>query len=451
MPLMPDRAMPPIVFSTTCKGRAFHVESTLLQNIEDNPSHSKFVLLDYNSQDGLIPWLQSNCMPLIRSGKLVVYSFPSADKFHVAHAKNMAHRLAIQEGADFLVTLDADNFTGSSFEAFILEKFSREKNIFLCPKVVGLGSGAVRIAPRGVAGRLVVRSQDFIKAGGYDEKYATWHGEDVDLVARLKRMGYAARFIDPIYLDAIRHGAGLRFKEYPHAQQYENDEEVQKIYAAKHSIVNFGNFGCGIVYRNFGITPITIKPLATRVFGIGLHKTATTSLYKAFQVLGFTSFHWDTGDKARDIWDEMTTHGHSWMLERYYALCDLPIPLLYQQLDRAYPGSKFILTVRDEQKWVKSVERLWDPRYNPSRWEWDVWPFSNRIHRELYGQTNFDAGVFLARYRRHNAEVREYFKDRPQDLAVMDIDGLNELGWRPLCVLLNKPIPKVPYPRERVT
>ena len=30
---------------------------------------------------------------------------------------------------------------------------------------------------------------------------------------------------------------------------------------------------------------------------------------------------------------------------------------------------------------------------------------------------------FLARYRRHNAEVREHFKDRPNDLLVMDIDA----------------------------
>ena len=48
-----------IVFCTTCRGRADHVEKTLPQNLADNPN-SKFVLLDYNSQDNLVPYLKAN-------------------------------------------------------------------------------------------------------------------------------------------------------------------------------------------------------------------------------------------------------------------------------------------------------------------------------------------------------------------------------------------------------
>lgn len=141
----------------------------------------------------------------------------------------------------------------------------------------------------------------------------------------------------------------------------------------------------------------------------------------------------------------MNALGKSITLERYYALCDLPIPMLYRELDAAYPGSKFILTVRSESDWLKSVEWLWDPARNP-RYDWNVQPFTHPIHQALYGRTDFDATTFLERYRRHNAEVKEYFRDRPGDLLVMDMDHPGA-GWPELCGFLNKPIPIVPYPR----
>lgn len=434
-----------IAFCTTCKNRTQHLKETLPRNLADNPK-SKFVVLNYNSGDDLLHYLFTAHRNEINSGRLVVYSYRDSPVFRMAHAKNMAHRCGILEGADILVTLDADNFTGANFEQFIADAFARERNIFLCPRIVGQGYGAVRIAPRGVAGRLAVRVQDFLKAGGYDMQYETWRGEDVDLVARLRRMGFAPRFIDPVHLNAIRHGADLRFAEYPHARQYENDGEIALINNAKNTVVNFGNFGCGTVYRHPGMEPHVLRPMPTRIFGIGLQRTATTSLHEASKILGLDSFHWDTGDKARDIWDEMNTFGKSWTLERYYALSDNPIPLLYKQLDAAYPGSKFILTVRDEDVWLKSIEQLWDYGQNPHRWEWDVWPISNRLHHALYGRTDFDRETMLARYRRHNAEVMSYFRDRPDDLLVMDMTA--GAGWPELCRFLGEPVPAMAYPRS---
>ena len=94
-----------------------------------------------------------------------------------------------------------------------------------------------------------------------------------------------------------------------------------------------------------------------------MQKTGTTSLHAALEILGFDSFHWGRGEAPR-IWNEMNSFGRSNTLEQWYALSDNPIRVIYQKLDRAYPGSKFILTVRDEQDWLKSVERLWDPKYN---------------------------------------------------------------------------------------
>jgi hypothetical protein len=92
------------------------------------------------------------------------------------------------------------------------------------------------------------------------------------------------------------------------------------------------------------------------------------------------------------------------------------------------------------------VRKLWDAKYNPTRYLWDIYPFSNQIHTALYGQKDFDALVFLERYRRHNAEVREYFKARPNDLLIMDMEA--SPGWTPLCTFLGKSVPKGPYPHR---
>lgn len=431
-----------IIFVTTCKGRALHVKETLPRNLADNPgSLSRFLILNYGSQDDLLDYLISNHKADLKSGKLILYTFPANGAFNIAHAKNMAHRLAIREGADILVTLDADNFTGPDFDRYLSEQFAAP-GMFMCPDHATIRKDPKRPS-RGYAGRLAVRAQDFIKAGGYNELYDTWRGEDIDFNARMLRMGYDMRFIDVRYLNAIPHSAQVRFSEYPHARQFEAEGAWKLAGKGTDTVVNDGKFGMGTVVRNFDPTPIELGPVPTRVFGIGLHKTATTSLDKAFQILGFDSLHWGTGE-APMIWHEMQALGRSKTLERFYALSDLPIPLLYRELDKAYPGSKFILTIRDEEKWVKSVERLWDRRYNPSRGLWDVYPFSNTIHTVLYGQKDFDAEVMLKRYRRHNAEVREYFKDK-NNLLIMEMDN-RFCGWDLLCDYLNAPIPDVPYP-----
>ena len=72
-------------------------------------------------------------------------------------------------------------------------------------------------------------------------------------------------------------------------------------------------------------------------------------------------------------------------LERFYAASDLPIPQLFLKLDSAYPGSKFILTIRDEGRWLESVKRHFDKQSNEFAKGWEADPFTNRLHRLIYG------------------------------------------------------------------
>jgi len=432
-----------IVFCTTCKGRTQHLERTLPANLLDNPD-ATFVVIDYNSQDHLAEYLLTHHTEDFRAGRLVVYSYRGDHPFRMAHAKNMAHRCGMLEGGSVLVNVDADNFTGPGFAAYLETQFSQFPGSFMWARMIKDGEGRL---PKGISGRIAVSTTAFLNAGGYDERFDTWSPDDKDFAARLRRLGYEAREIEPRFLNAIMHTDKMRFREYKHVWTSAGCYDVEEVLDCDTStIVNGGNFGCGTVYRNFDFTqPIELNPLPTRVFGIGMHKTATTSLHTALELLGFDGAHWKTARWAKAVWREMTTVGRSVTLEKHYTMSDLPFPLLYRELDRAYPGSKFILTTRDESKWIESVRRHWSHEYNPYRHTWNDDAFTHKAHKLLYGQKGFDRELFLARFRRHNAEVLEYFRDRPGDLLVMDMESA---GWSELCGFLGVHPPEVPYPRE---
>jgi hypothetical protein len=406
---------------------------------------SKFILLDYNSQDGLVEYVEREHSEALSSGKLVVYSFLTPTTFHMTHAKNMVHRLAMIEGCDILCNLDADNITGQFFDMYIAEQFRDKSNVFLWAKMFTQKDGR---RPRGISGRIIVTSKAFLRIGGYDEKFETWNHDDKDFNIRLRRNGMDGIEIPEHHLDVVLHTNKMRFKDYPHA--VENDAETNDNVDPQDVIANYGKVGCGTVYRNFDYSrPTMLRPIPTRIFGIGMHKTGTTSLHTALKRLGYDSGHWKDAHWAKAIYDEMMQRGKSWTVERSYALSDLPITILYKELDRAYRGSKFILTLRSEDGWLRSVANHWSHTSNPYRSQWSNDPFSHRIHKIIYGQKGFDADKFLARYRRHNQEVIEYFSNRPNDLLVMDMN--NGAGWPELCMFLGCPIPNEPYPKKLIT
>lgn len=432
----------PIAFCTTCKNRTQHLKVTLPKNLADNP-RSSFVVLDYNSEDDLLDYLKSYHAADIDSGRLSVYSNREHGTFRMAHAKNMAHRLGMGLGADILINLDADNLTGPGFEEFVAWKF-RQPDVFLW-------SNAIKgVTVRGVSGRIAVSASAFVKVGGYDEKYETWSPDDKDFNLRLRRMGYTAVEVDLAFLLGVPHNDKMRFKEYKHVSRTGEDDFKIDVSTVVRVAPNHGAFGCGTVYKNFDFSaPIALGPLPSKIFGIGMHKTATTSLHHALEILGFDSWHWSSAHAAKAIWREMNNIGTSPTVDKYDALSDLPIPMLYRQLDRAYPGSKFILTVRDEHSWLDAVSRHFDPRYNRFRDGWSKDPFTNRVHQVLYGRQEFDAAIFLDRYRRHTRGVLEYFADRRDDLLVMKI-GDESTGWDSLCGFLGEPKPMMGYPRSYV-
>jgi hypothetical protein len=174
-----------------------------------------------------------------------------------------------------------------------------------------------------------------------------------------------------------------------------------------------------------------------KVFCIGLSKTATTSLIEALKILGLDAVHWHATKHAFRYTDDGIAIDWA-LIERHDAFADTPIARIYPELDRHYPGARFILTLRDPERWLRSFADQFAAG--------GLDPFSARLHQDLYGTAGFDATRCRAAFARHTAQVRDYFAARPGDLLEMDI-GAGD-GWGPLCAFLGLPEPEEPFPRR---
>ena len=170
-----------------------------------------------------------------------------------------------------------------------------------------------------------------------------------------------------------------------------------------------------------------------KVFCIGFHKTGTTTLEVALKKLGYKvtgSF----GTKDPDIAGKVHEMAYA-MVERFDAFEDNPWPVLYKELDARFPGSKFILTRRPAEAWIRSQVKDFATTETPMR-RW--------IYGEGAGCPEGNEGIYIERYERHNREVLEHFRDRPQDFLVMDIPG--DAAWERLCKFLGRAVPNEPFP-----
>lgn len=197
----------------------------------------------------------------------------------------------------------------------------------------------------------------------------------------------------------------------------------------------------------------TVKSLSTRrmaqdakVFGLGLSKTGTSTLSEALDILGIRSIHYPHDDQT---FDELKRGDYSLSVLRHYrSVTDTPVAPYYAQLDQTWPGSKFILTVREKNSWMRSAENHWRILKNTGQYAADsrFQAFTDFVNASVYGCLYFNAERFSFVYDRHIRSVREHFEGRPEDLLELDIVG-GKGGWKELCEFLGLAVPAgIPFP-----
>lgn len=139
-----------------------------------------------------------------------------------------------------------------------------------------------------------------------------------------------------------------------------------------------------------------------KIFGIGLSRTGTLSLAKALTSVGIEMVHYPSNKVLFNL--------------KVPGACDLPVVINYKKLDKQYPNSKFIYTVRDKNEWLDSIENHFK-RFDVAKK--GKQQADNRI--AVYGQTDFHKEIFSKKYDKHDHDVRTYFKGREKDFLIINI------------------------------
>ena len=108
-------------------------------------------------------------------------------------------------------------------------------------------------------------------------------------------------------------------------------------------------------------------------------------------------------------------------LEMFDFFHDVPYSFNYELIDKKYSNSKFILTIRDEEEWFKSLfyyQRLPLPVGSPKK-------IINVIyHHEIILEEYKEEVIEL--YRKYNNDVITYFKNTPEKLLIINLCDKNK-------------------------
>ncbi len=211
------------------------------------------------------------------------------------------------------------------------------------------------------------------------------------------------------------------------------------------------------------INPLRVRR-KTKIFCIGRNKTGTTSLKRAFQSLNIV-----VGNQRQA--EQLLRDYQNGKFDRIIEYCktaqffqDAPFsyPDTFKHLDVAYPGSKFILTVRNNpEQWYNSVTKfhaklfaegnlptkadLLSAEYVWKGWMWEA----NRAIYNTPENDPYNKEILTAAYTKHNEEVIEYFKDRPNDLIVVNVS--DKSSYKKLMDFLKIQSPFNDFPWENQT
>ena len=188
---------------------------------------------------------------------------------------------------------------------------------------------------------------------------------------------------------------------------------------------------------------------ARKVFGVGMSKTGTKTLGRCFQILGLTPCYSYDDELKKLVWQgrkvESDGRPRSYdpnnlglapgtletiinVARDYRSFDDSPWYMLFRELDEAFPGSQFILTVRDTS--LTQAESNW---------------WHNVEHGTCSGSPSPDwIANQIARYEAHNTAVLAYFAARPDQLITLCWDTGDE--WRKLCAFLGVEVPRDAFP-----
>ena len=182
-----------------------------------------------------------------------------------------------------------------------------------------------------------------------------------------------------------------------------------------------------------------------KIFCIGFYKTGTTSLYHALKILGYRTINGDKpgsypgADDGASLIPQMDAGDYKLhTFEKFDAFTDAPYLWIWREIYQQFPEARYILTVRDEEPWLASCVRFYRGRRIRPMMIWQFGKHADPSHDEASRQ------AWLAAYRKHNAEILDFFADKQDQFLVLE--PTRNPGWEELCEFLDAPIPEQSWP-----
>ncbi len=201
-----------------------------------------------------------------------------------------------------------------------------------------------------------------------------------------------------------------------------------------------------------------------KVFCVGRNKTGTTSLKYVLLDFGYK-----LGDQRKGEQLLRYYKVGDWRPIRKYcksaeAFQDAPFswPNTWLILHHYFPEGKFILTVRGEDEWYRSITRYHSARFSEDRkrppikeelkearyvykgFMWD----SNRAVWKTPENDPYNKDILIRNYRNHNESVRHFFQDKPNFL---EIDVAKKDSYARLCEFLGREPKHDSFPHVNAT
>ena len=192
--------------------------------------------------------------------------------------------------------------------------------------------------------------------------------------------------------------------------------------------------------------------MALTVIGAGVGRTGTFSLKLALNHLGLGPCHHMEQVLLNmpvqvPLWSAAVSGQADWprIFSGFNSTVDWPTACFYRELASEYPDAKFILTLRDAERWADSfsatIYKLLAGR--------DEAPEEMRVWLDMVVKvvtmTGFPLGLdrngLVEAFNSHNDAVKVAIP--ASRLLVFEVKD----GWQPLCDFLGLPVPDMEFPR----
>lgn len=195
---------------------------------------------------------------------------------------------------------------------------------------------------------------------------------------------------------------------------------------------------------------INKKNETEKIFVISLHRTMTRSVDAYLSILGYRTIHYprffkgfNIEEKMRGI-EEQTEKIISILtpvIESADALSDTPFPVLYKELAYKWPESKFILLLRDPEKWVQSVRsHVKDRDFRP----FDKIQYGHFLGYATKSLRSVSDNDLQNIYRQHTREVKRFFTEQGAGHRLCVIDDIGEAAAL-ISNFLGQPVFEMPW------